>query len=280
MKRFENRYPTPESDPLIVRFPGEEPEEPKSSKAPVFHTWASAIVAAVLSALLAWGIGNIAQLKQHPIVARLLFAGVLAAGLASIAPFAWRRFRNWRRTRAAERADAEFVAAKEQELRELLSTFRVFVANHDIRSLRNILRSALAEDIATLAPILGNEYAENWAHFLDLELKTPSTSEQIFSNRAAEFTSLVNNFSRTEIQPAQKIINASKQQYSDSFLDALEQFREGFNAFTRDLQKWAASVNEHLIPKLGYHTPNQNFEYINPFHRAKAAVVGITVNGV
>lgn len=273
--RFEK--PTTKSEPLIVSFPGEEPEEPKPSAPSRFHLWAPSLVAAVLGVLLAWAVGNIGQLRQHPVLTRLLLVGVFAAAFALVGPFVWRWLRNVLREREEERADAVFVTTKEQQLREFLSTFRVFVANHDIRSLRNILRSSLAEDRDIIGRILGSEYAENWAHYLDLQLKTPSTSEQMFSNRAAEFTSLVNNFSRTEIQPAQKLISASGQPYSDSFLDALEQFREEFNAFTRELQKWASSVNEHLIPKLGYHVPNQSFEYINPFRRNKA--VSVTVNG-
>ncbi|MFL6438112.1 MAG: hypothetical protein ACJ71Q_11065 [Terriglobales bacterium] len=47
------------------------------------------------------------------------------------------------------------------------------------------------------------------------------------------------------------------------------QRRDEFNAFLRDLEKWSAAVNEHLIPRLGYHTPNQSFERINPFHAAR-----------
>ena len=76
--------------------------------------------------------------------------------------------------------------------------------------------------------------------------------------------------------PTQKQIERGSFAVPDHFLDELEQFREDFNAFQRDVEEWANELSDYASSFRGEggwqrRTPVVHFERLKSFRRSKQA---------
>jgi len=82
-------------------------------------------------------------------------------------------------------------------------------------------------------------------------------------------------FSTCHVIPTQKQIEKGTIAVPDHFIDELEQFREDYNAFQRDVEEWATELTDYS--RLGWgegdwwrkHSPAVHFERVRSFRRSK-----------
>jgi hypothetical protein len=204
-------------------------------------------------------------------------------GAASLAFLLWLvipRLKTWARQRNTSARDLEFIASQCNRLHKLLGQFRMFAHNTENRSLVSILRSAcLDEELVT--QVYGAEYVSSWFDCFYEELEFKATSLRAFLNRCVQFIALVTEFNTSHVIPTQKQIEKGSFAVPDHFVDELEQFREDFNAFQRDVEGWANELSDYasLFRAEGgwwqRDTPVVHFERVKSFRRSKPAAARV-----
>jgi hypothetical protein len=172
--------------------------------------------------------------------------------------------------------DQEFMASQGNRLHKLLGQFRVFAHNTENQSLVSILRSACVDE-ELVRQVYGAEYMSRWFDCFYKELEFEATSPRAFLDRCAQFVALVTEFNTSHVTPTQKQIEKGSFAVPDHFVDELDQFREDFNAFQRDVEEWANELSDYASLFHGEggswerHTPIVHFERVKSFRRSKPA---------
>lgn len=199
------------------------------------------------------------------------------AGAASLAFLLWLvvpRLKTWAKQRNTHARDLEFIACQGNRLHKLLGQFRVFAHNTEKQSLVSILRSAYVEE-ELVRQVYGAEYVSSWFDCFSKELEFEAISLRAFLNRCVQFITLVTEFNTSHVMPTQKQIEKSTFAVPDLFVDELEQFREDFNAFQRDVEGWANELSDYARlsrDEGGWwqrHTPVVHFDRVKSFRRSK-----------
>jgi hypothetical protein len=208
---------------------------------------------------------------------------IAAAGAASLAFLLWLvvpRFKTWAQQTNTRARDLEFIASQGNRLHKLLGQFRVFAHNTEKQSLVSILRSACIDE-ELVRQVYGAEYVSSWIDCFSKELEFDPTSLRAFLNRCVQFITLVTEFNTSHVMPTQKQIEKGSFAVPDLFVDELEQFREDFNAFQRDVEGWANELCDYArLSRDGgawgqRHTPTVHFDRVKGFRRSKPAAARI-----
>lgn len=167
--------------------------------------------------------------------------------------------------------ERRFVKKESVRLQDLLRQFQSFAGKQNEGRLRNIITSAFGPDRQIMESFLPSEHSRIWSECLNVQLATPTTSLEVLAARAHEFTLLVEDFDAGQAQRVQKAITSSKNPLHEAYIDMLEEFSDDFNAFLRDLEKWAGAFNDYAIERIGWERiPKSKFEKVKSFQHKKA----------
>ena len=192
---------------------------------------------------------------------------IATAGATSFAFLLWLvvpRFKAWAKLRNTRARDLKFISNQGNRLHKLLG-----------QSLVSILRSACVDE-ELVRQVYGAEYVSSWFDCFSKELEFEATSLRAFLNRCVQFITLVTDFNTSHVMPTQKQIEKSSFAVPELFVDELEQFREDFNAFQRDVEGWANELSEYARLCWGEsgwwqkHAPLVHFERVKSFRYSKA----------
>jgi hypothetical protein len=197
-----------------------------------------------------------------------------AAGVTFLLWLAIPRFRTWAKHRNARSRDLEFVASQGKRLHKLLGHFKAFAHSTENESLVSILRSACVDE-SLVRQLYGAEYVSTWFDCLYEESELEAVSLRAFLNRCTQFVALMTEFNTCHVIPTQKQIEKGTFSVPDHFIDELEQFREDYNAFQRDVEEWTNELRDYS--RLGWgegdwwrkHSPAVHFERVRSFRPPK-----------
>jgi hypothetical protein len=148
------------------------------------------------------------------------------------------RFQQGRRAR-------QFISTSGGRLRELVDQFAVFASNSDNRSLVTIIRSAYAQNQGAVEQLIVADHIRVWLQCYQHQISFPVTSLDQFMSQSQEFSSLVTDFNDNYALHAQKRLVAAPPMTED-FIAKLEEFREEYAAFLRDVEFWAKGFTTYL----------------------------------
>jgi hypothetical protein len=128
---------------------------------------------------------------------------------------------------------------------ELLKRFNRFSSDNFAGSIVYILQSA-----SSISPgarrdiyrILNGSSVKRWLEFHTQSLCKSSKEIDFFILKCSEFTAIVDQFNRDYVLKAQSELKGNM--LAEPILDQLEDFREEFNVFLRDVERWAESFTE------------------------------------
>jgi hypothetical protein len=228
-----------------------------------------------VTAVLAFGSVTLGLFARfHWFSNRWVKATAVAASLTFILWLVVSRLKTWAKQRNTHARDLEFICSQGNRLRKLLEQFRVFAHNTENQSLVSILQSACVGE-EMLRQVYGAECVSSWFDCFYKELEFEASSLCAFLDRCAQFIVLVTEFNISYVIPTQKQIEKGSFAVPDRFVDELEQFREDFNAFQRDVEEWANELSDYasLFRDDGgpwqRRTPVVHLERVKSFRRSK-----------
>ena len=155
----------------------------------------------------------------------------------------------WAQQRRYNRRDRQFVADNRNDLGRLVQRFAVFVSNHDNRSLIQILRSGYSQNMSAVEQIISADYIESWLYCYREHLRSARASSlEQFLSQCREFSHIVQAFNSYYALPAQRKL-AVATPLSDDIVSRLEEFREEYCAFLREIEPWAQGIANYLQSK-------------------------------
>jgi len=209
------------------------------------------------------------------VVTKIIISLVIAALIWILGPRVAALARRIRR----QFADRRFVKEQELQLRDLVARFcRRFAGSEDARSFMPIFRSAMVGKVETanvVGRIIACDYIGNWLACFQQQLKLPAASVDVLVSRCREFTTIVNSFNRDYVLRAQKELGMVAP-LGNHYLDQLEEFREEFAAFLRDLEQWVNAFSAQAQGRIGEPhywgiAPTCVFERTKTFRRTTVA---------
>lgn len=274
MGRFPKRYPPRFEQMEIAPIVAFEEEPMPESKRPIeFWIGVMNLSGGLLTALPA----ALPFSKTYPRATIAAMVTGLTVFVVSAAAFFFRVVRSKWKAYSANVADLRFIAIHEKRMQDLLNKFHKFIANHDARSLRQILMSAQSANVDKVGRLLGtSEHTETWADFLRQQLQYPTSSFDQFLLLCREFTTIISDFDRHQVQRAQKELTSGTPLQAH-YIDQLEEFKDEFNAFLRSAEEWIGEVAEYAksrqdaISNYIATVPAAYFERVKSFKRADAA---------
>jgi len=221
-----------------IVFPDEEAEyffveQQESKKREPPHHFV-ALIAALLNTLVlvvGWQKANSVAFK--------VFLGLVVAYLSWIMGKYVLRGIRWFITRIRNR---RIVATEQVKLEEMLTRFKKFVEENQSGSFRNILRYSTPYRIEVLDDIFESDYVPSWLISFDEQIQHRPASVTAFFMRCREFSLLVKEFHISYAVRTQKGIWKSTKELPEACIDQLEAFREEYNSYLRDFEKWSAAV--------------------------------------
>lgn len=143
-----------------------------------------------------------------------------------------------------EKSDQRFITANRARLEELLEQLAVFISSGNNRSLLYILRCAHSQHMRAVEPILVGGSVAAWLQCYRQQLTLPTASFHHFLSICTEFSRIVQEFNANYVLRSQRQL-ANMTPLAEHFIAQLEEFREEFNAFLRDVEHWAKGVSNY-----------------------------------
>lgn len=254
------------SDPFGY-LPGQEPAAPAVKRRVSLDALLkfSAALITIVPTILGWT-------GKHPVGSKVL-VGLGIVVLAWIAlPYATALGKEVSR----KFGDRRFVRQESARLRDLLQQFRRFGGTEDSRALMSIIRSAASSNAEAIGRIVACDYIGSWIHCFQQQLTSPAKSVDVLVARCHEFTAIVSRFNRDYVLRSQKELGTGEP-LNDYCIDQLEEFREEFAAYLRQVEQWAKSVSEQAQSRVTdpqrYWSiaPTPSFERVKSFRRTSTA---------
>jgi hypothetical protein len=209
--------------------------------------------------------------KREVLIPLVLFCGIVffmsvAPGIVVAIKFMRHRY-----------AQQKFIKREYPVLQRLYQRLVSFSDRNDGRSLRNILYSASSYRHDVIDRLLATDYIWTWieSYGLGLKLEMPC-SVLVFLKQCGELAAIVSEYNTNYAHATQKGINEVLP-HEIHIIDQLEQFREDFNQFLRDLEEWANKINasaKDLLPNWSEHVrmlPGVWYEKVKTFRKGNAA---------
>jgi hypothetical protein len=203
----------------------------------------------------------------------LLVAVPAVVFLVSILPALWSGVHTALRRRRQRR----FVNSEYPRLQRLYDRLITFTDQNNGRSLRQILYSASAYRHDTVDRLLGSDYIWTWVQCYGTGLNMDKPRSLLaFLQQCNELTAIISEYNRQYAHRTQKGIEQTPIE-QDHVIDQLEQFRDEFNPYLREVEEWATRVNAtamKLEPNATMHIrifPCTWFEKVKTFRKTKVA---------
>jgi hypothetical protein len=180
------------------------------------------------------------------------------------------RLEAWIKRRRYLRRDQQFTAENAARLRNLVERLAIFT-NHDTRSLIQILRSAYSQNMLAVERIISGDYIGNWFYCYQEQLRFPGMTLEHFLSQCREFSHILQAFNTYYVLHAQRKLAATTPLSEDN-IARLEEFREEYNAFLRDVEPWAQGIASYLQQSKGVrdHSTLWGLAPTNSFERPKS----------
>jgi len=123
------------------------------------------------------------------------------------------------------------------------SKFAQFISDNNTRSLIYIAQTGYPH-LTELEPLLGG-YIGSWFHSYREQLASPAEGLRPFLARCREFSNLVQQFNSHYALRAEKLI-ATIPKPPEQGIGELEAFREDYNDFLRNVERWAKGISAYL----------------------------------
>ena len=201
---------------------------------------------------------------NHPLGTKVVAGAGIVVFLWIAGPYAIEAIR-WLRQRSR---DCGFMAREDQRLRESLERFSRFASTNDGRAIVTIVSSITATDYQLAGRMPTIDYVRTWLTCFREQLNTPVKSLVGFLRRCQEFGLIVDQFNRNYVQSIQKLL--ANETIQAHYIDQLDEFRDEFNDFLRDLESWSGGIGAYIRPREFWRlTPTSFFERVKTFQRAK-----------
>jgi len=229
-----------------------------------------------LTALVALAGALVALHGKYPSLSPWIFDSIVGTGLLIATWVVTPRVAAWARRIQKRARIRRFIATNDVRLRELLAQFAIFTSSSDSRSLMCILRSACSQNQQAIEQIVAGDYIGSWLDCFRQQLGSPAGSLASFLQQCREFSSIVQAFNTNYVLRAQRQL-ALVPALPEYNLEQLDQFREEYNAFLRDIEPWAKSIGNYLEsaagiadqPILWRTAPTSYFERVPSFRKTK-----------
>lgn len=177
---------------------------------------------------------------------RWVLDGVIVLGVGVLAWLARPRVARWRQKINRRKREQEFIEKNAAQLHASVDQFREFISDTNQKSFRCIVKSALSQRATDVERVFGGDYLGKWFACFCQELKFPALSAVALLARYREFTVIVQQFNFDYIIRTQKLFTSDAMPQPEHVLEALEAFREDYNAFLRNLEAWQKTIMSYL----------------------------------
>jgi hypothetical protein len=169
---------------------------------------------------------------------------LVGLGILVVLWFAKPRIVAWWQKRAQRGRERQFMANNDARLREFVDQFAEFISDNNTRSLLYMARSSYPK-MTELEPLLTG-YIGSWFHSYREQLAFHTQDLQPFLARCREFTNLVSQFNTSYALRAERLVAARATALPEQSAAQLEAFREDYNDFLRNLERWAKGIAAYL----------------------------------
>lgn len=172
--------------------------------------------------------------------------------------------------------DKQYVRTEYPKLKRLYERLVSFTERNNGRSLHYILYSASSSQNEVIYGILNSDYIPNWMECFEAQIEIRPKSVLELLQKCHEFTVIVGEFNRNYVAKLQKGLEKTSLPQTD-YVDKLEEFRDEFHHYLREVEEWANSVRlaaEKLIPNLYQHAktiPISHFDRVKTFRTTQKA---------
>lgn len=212
----------------------EPPDHPKEH-----ISWNSILTFA--GGLLAAAPSFIGVSKNYPVLTKALMWIGIALLVSALIPRLRRPITKLFRKSRAKR----FVHDQQPRFQELLQRFGRFVSTDNSKTLVQILQSGCSYNLKVIPNIPGvnntGDFIRRWWGCFRQQIEFPVTGLVSFMARCQEFTIIVDQFDREYVLRAHKDLE-SEPPLPEQYIRDLEQFRDDFNAYLRELEQWAMKI--------------------------------------
>jgi hypothetical protein len=143
---------------------------------------------------------------------------------------------------ARKMRNRKIVAVEHIKLGEMFTRFKKFTSDNHGGSFRYIVRNATPYRVEVLDQIFESDFVPSWLVSFEEQMQYQPASVTAFFMRCREFSLLVKEFHNNYVVRAQKGIWKSTTELPESCVDQLDAFREEYNSYLRDFEKWSAAV--------------------------------------
>jgi hypothetical protein len=218
-------------------------------------------------------IGVFGHQRKEIVILLIVVPGVVL--LLSILPAIWFAIHTAHR-RLRQKGFVNFEYPRLQRLYERLITF---TDQNNGRSLRQILYSASAYRHDTVDRLLGSDYIWTWVQCYGVGLNMQKPRSLLdFLRECNELTAIISEYNRQYAHKTQKGMEQTPIE-QEHVIDQLEQFRDDFNHYLREVEEWATGINASamkLEPNATLHIrifPCTWFEKVKTFRKTKEAKI-------
>lgn len=163
----------------------------------------------------------------------------------------------------------KFVETEYPRLQRLYERLFRYADRNDGRSLRAILYSASAYQHDIVLRILNSDYIWTWMQCYKNALNDEKPRSLLaFMRLCNEFTAILAEYNRNYVIQAQKGIEQAPLN-QEHIIDQLEQFREDFSHYLREVEEWANGVTASALKVEPELHNNVQISPCNYFDRAK-----------
>lgn len=202
--------------------------------------------------------------------------GTLFKWLGSIATKALNRMSENSRRRHSIQEQHDLIRVQQPIYADLLERFGHFVRGDGgggCEGIISILNHAYSynkdnKDIDVIRCIIEEPYIGVWLDCLKKRAVRPASNTDSFVDRCEEFTIIIREFNRNYVLRSQNKMECGLR-IQESFVDRLEQFRDRFNPFLLEVEKWAKG------PVSGLSTISlvDSFELVKTFRRSSGKTI-------
>jgi hypothetical protein len=155
------------------------------------------------------------------------------------------RLSGWRSAIEERKRERQFIKNHDERLRELVDRFGQFISDNNTQSLLYLIRNGYPH-MTGLEEVLTTDFIGSWFHSYREQLASQTEALHPFLARCREFGNLVQQFNSHYVLRTEKLLAVRTISQPDEVIGQLEAFREEYNDFLRNVERWAKGINSYL----------------------------------